>query len=84
MSTALIANFDGQKPMIVTNDAAVLLIDHQTGLFQVVKDGDLPTLRANVVAVAKAVTLLKLPVITTGSVRPRRRSRLSAATRCSA
>lgn len=63
-----IANFDGQKPAIDPKDAAVLLIDHQSGLFQVVKDIPLPQLRANVVALAKAAAILKLPVITTASV----------------
>ncbi|GAB7545090.1 isochorismatase family protein [Cupriavidus sp. 8B] len=65
---ANIANFNGQKPVIDPDDAAMLLIDHQSGLFQVVKDIDLPQLRANVTALAKAASLLKMPVITTASV----------------
>lgn len=32
--------------MIDPNDAVMLLIDHQSGLFQLVKDIDLPRLRA--------------------------------------
>ncbi|MES2071814.1 MAG: isochorismatase family protein [Pseudomonadota bacterium] len=63
-----IANFNGKKPVIDPDDAAMLLIDHQSGLFQVVKDIDLPQLRANVTALAKAANLLKMPVITTASV----------------
>jgi len=62
------ANFNSQKPVIDPKDAVMLLIDHQSGLFQVVKDIPLPQLRANVVALAKAAGILKLPVITTASV----------------
>lgn len=65
---ANIANFDGQKPMIDAKDSAMLLIDHQSGLFQVVEDIDVPRLRRNVVALAKAASLSKVPVITTASV----------------
>lgn len=63
-----IANFNGAKPTIDPNDTALLLIDHQSGLFQVVKDIDLPQLRANAIALAKAANLLQIPVITTASV----------------
>jgi hypothetical protein len=51
---ANIANFNGKKPTIDPDDAAMLLIDHQSGLFQVVKDLQLPELRANVVTLAKS------------------------------
>jgi hypothetical protein len=38
MSTfTAVANFNGQKPVIAANDSAMLLIDHQSGLFQTVK-----------------------------------------------
>lgn len=57
-----------QKVLIDPTDTAVLLIDHQSGLFQTVKDIGVAQLRANVSALAKAATLLKLPVITTASV----------------
>ena len=67
-SFANAANFNGSKPAIDPGDAALLLIDHQSGPFQVVKDIDLPQLRANVVALAKAASLLKMPVVTTASV----------------
>ena len=33
----MIANFNGRKPMIDVNDTAMLLIDHQSGLFQTVR-----------------------------------------------
>lgn len=68
MSTTNAANFNGLKPTIDPNDSALLLIDHQSGLFQIVKDFDVPQLRANAIALAKAATLLKMPVITTASV----------------
>ena len=48
------ANFNGQKPTIDPTDTAMLLIDHQSGLFQIVKDIDVPQLRANAIALAKA------------------------------
>lgn len=62
------ANFNGVVPNIDVKDAAMLLIDHQSGLFQVVKDIPLPELRANIIALAKAATASKIPVITTASV----------------
>ncbi|WP_212031136.1 hypothetical protein [Cytobacillus depressus] len=42
------------------NDAALLLIDHQSGLFQTVKDIDVPTLRRNVIALAKLAKLANI------------------------
>lgn len=48
-------------------DAAVLLLDHQTGLFQTVKDVLLRDLRANVVVLAKVARLANAPIITTAS-----------------
>jgi nicotinamidase-related amidase len=56
------------KWMIDPNDAVMLLIDHQSGLFQLVKDIDLPVLRSNVTALAKVACLAKIPTITTASV----------------
>ncbi|MDV6344607.1 isochorismatase family protein [Nitrosomonas sp. Is37] len=61
-------NFDGRIPKIDPSDAAMLLIDHQSGLFQIVKDIPLLALRANVTALAKAATAEKIPVITSASV----------------
>lgn len=54
--------------MIDPNDAVMLLIDHQSGLFQLVKDIELPVLRSNVIALAKVSRLAKIPTITTASV----------------
>ena len=46
---------------------SILLLDHQTGLFQTVKDISVAELRANTTMLAKLATLLKIPVITTAS-----------------
>ncbi len=62
------ANFNGAHPVIDANDAVMLLIDHQSGLFQTVGDMPMPELRARAAALAKIATLAKLPVITTASV----------------
>jgi nicotinamidase-related amidase len=58
----------GGKALIDPADALILLLDHQTGLFQTVKDIGVMELRANTIALAKLGALLKLPVITTSSV----------------
>lgn len=62
------ANFNGQRPVIDPNDAVMLLIDHQSGLFQTVKDMPMTELRDRAAVLAKMATLAKLPVITTASV----------------
>src|SRR5215510_7487546 len=56
------------KTMIDPADAVMLLIDHQSGLFQLVKDIDMLRLRHNVSALAKVSRLAKLPTFTTASV----------------
>ena len=56
------------KWMIDPKDAVMLLIDHQSGLFQLVKDMELPVLRANATALAKMAYLAKIPTFTTASV----------------
>ncbi|QJD88674.1 isochorismatase family protein [Duganella dendranthematis] len=48
-------------------DTLVLLLDHQSGLFQTVKDIPVADLRRNVSMIARLCTLLKIPVITTAS-----------------
>lgn len=63
-----IANFDGQRPVIDPDDSVMLLIDHQSGLFQTVGDMPMPALRNHAAALAKMATLCKMPVITTASV----------------
>ncbi|RJF95619.1 isochorismatase family protein [Noviherbaspirillum saxi] len=62
------ANFNGQRPVIDANDSVMLLIDHQSGLFQTIGDMPMTELRARAAALAKMATLSKLPVITTASV----------------
>lgn len=52
---------------INADDVALLLIDHQSGLFQTVKDIEVPTLRSNVSALAKIAAVENIPVITTAS-----------------
>jgi hypothetical protein len=44
---------DKNQWMIDPDDAVMLLIDHQSGLFQLVRDIDQPTLRAHASALAK-------------------------------
>src|SRR5712664_2654325 len=56
------------KTMIDPTDAVMLLIDHQSGLFQLVKDMDMLTLRNNVITLAKASRLAHIPTFTTASV----------------
>jgi len=69
MSTfANVANFNGQVPRIDPDNAAMLLIDHQSGLLQTVKDMPMTELRANAITLAKIASLAKIPVITTASV----------------
>jgi nicotinamidase-related amidase len=63
-----IANFEGKKPVVDADDAVMLLIDHQSGLFQTVGDMPMPELRARATALAKMATLCKIPVITSASV----------------
>lgn len=56
------------QTMIDPADAVMLLIDHQSGLFQLVRDIDQPTLRAHATALAKVARLAKIPTFTTASV----------------
>ena len=59
---------DKNQWMIDPDDAVMLLIDHQSGLFQLVRDIDQPTLRAHASALAKMSYLAKIPTFTTASV----------------
>src|SRR5437867_6754859 len=54
--------------IIDPDDAVMLLTDHQSGLFQLVRDIDQPVLRSNVTALAKVARLAKIPTFTTASV----------------
>jgi nicotinamidase-related amidase len=57
----------GGAALLDPSDTVILLLDHQSGLFQTVKDIPVAELRANVVMLAKLATLMKIPVITTAS-----------------
>jgi nicotinamidase-related amidase len=57
----------GGQALLDSSDSVILLLDHQAGLFQTVKDIGVAELRANTTMLAKLATLLKIPVITTAS-----------------
>lgn len=57
----------GGQALLDTSDTVILLLDHQAGLFQTIKDIDLAEMRRNVVMLVKLATLLKIPVITSAS-----------------
>jgi nicotinamidase-related amidase len=57
----------GQPTLFDPNDAVIVLLDHQTGLFQTVKDVPLQELRTNTAVLAKLATIAGIPVITTAS-----------------
>lgn len=65
---SLPANFGTARPVINPNDVAMLLIDHQSGLFQTVGDMPMPELRLRAAALARMASLARIPVITTASV----------------
>ena len=68
MSHNPLAHFGDSRPVIDPEDAAMLLIDHQSGLFHTVNDMPMTRLRAHAAALAKMATLTGMPVITTASV----------------
>src|ERR1044072_775248 len=57
----------GGAALLDTSDTVILLLDHQSGLFQTVKDISVAELRSNTIMLAKLASLLKIPVITTAS-----------------
>jgi nicotinamidase-related amidase len=57
----------GGQMLLDPSDTVFLLLDHQAGLFQTVKDVPVDDLRRNVVVLAKLASLMKIPVITTAS-----------------
>ena len=57
----------GGAALLDPSDTVMLLLDHQAGLFQTVKDIPVAELRSNVVMLAKLAKLMKIPVITTAS-----------------
>jgi nicotinamidase-related amidase len=58
---------DTGKPLLDPADILMLFLDHQSGLFQTVKDINVAELRTNTIVLAKLATLLKIPAITTAS-----------------
>lgn len=57
----------GGRALLDPSDTVILLLDHQSGLFQTVKDVPVADLRRNVEMLARLATLLSIPVITTAS-----------------
>ena len=57
----------GGAMLIDPSDTVILLLDHQSGLFQTVKDIPVADLRRNVEMIARLAKLLDIPVITTAS-----------------
>jgi nicotinamidase-related amidase len=56
-----------RESLLDPNDTVILLLDHQTGLFQTVKDVPVSELRSNTVALANIAKLANAPVIYTAS-----------------
>src|SRR5215470_16976100 len=57
----------GGDALMRLDDVVMLLLDHQSGLFQVVKDIPVAELRANTAMLAKLANQFNIPVITTAS-----------------
>jgi nicotinamidase-related amidase len=57
----------GGRALLNPSDTLMLLLDHQAGLFQTVKDIAVDDLRRNTMMLARMAKLLKIPVITTAS-----------------
>jgi len=60
-------NTDDESPFFNEDDAALLMIDHQTGLLQGVENQDTVSLRSHVLALAEVAQLYDLPVVLTTS-----------------
>ncbi len=54
---------------LTTENAAVVLVDHQVGLMTGVRDISIGELKHNVVGLAKAAKALKLPIVVTSTAR---------------
>ncbi len=57
----------GGQMLLDPGDTAILLLDHQAGLFQTVRDIAVADLRRNVEMIARLASLFHIPVITTAS-----------------
>ena len=62
---------DPTRPYVplTSENAALVLIDHQVGLMTGVRDYSTGELKHNVVALAKAAKALKLPIVVTTTAR---------------
>jgi nicotinamidase-related amidase len=56
------------RGLLDPDDSVLVLLDHQTGLFQTVRDIPLAELRANTTMLARLAALLHIPLITSASV----------------
>ena len=56
-----------QPRLLDSSDAVILLLDHQTGLFQTIKDVTVQELRTNTAVLAKLGVLANIPIIVTAS-----------------
>lgn len=56
------------RALLDPDDSVLLLLDHQAGLFQTVKDISVAELRANTIMLARLSALLNIPLITSASV----------------
>jgi len=54
---------------LASENAALVLVDHQVGLITGVRDYSTGELKHNVVALAKAAKALKLPIVVTTTAR---------------
>src|SRR4029077_6231636 len=54
---------------LTSDNAALVLVDHQVGLISGVRDYSIAELKHNVVGLAKAATALKLPIVVTTTAR---------------
>jgi nicotinamidase-related amidase len=63
--------FDRNRPYepLTSDDAALVLVDHQVGLMTGVRDMSPAELKHNVVGLAKAATVLELPILVTTTAR---------------
>ena len=59
-ATSSVLPTGGGAALLDPSDTVILLLDHQAGLFQTVKDISVGELRANVSMLAKLATLLKI------------------------
>lgn len=62
------ANTASYAPL-TSDNAALVLVDHQVGLLSGVRDIPLAELKSNVVSMAKAMRILKVPIVVTTTAR---------------